>query len=279
MALQLTKKMISTTAIGLSASRRFRIQYVSDLHLECYSKFYLNKLVKPAAPYLALAGDIGNPSCPMWVPFFDYVSKNWERVFYVTGTKEYSATIPFNKQHSIIKTTLRPYPNVSLLDATNPSFYFPKENVTMIGSTLWSYKKGDEYTNTLHSLDKARLETYINFWTYQKANIVMLTHHMPSYKLIGSRFKENYDNALYASNCESLITPQVKAWIYGRTHNVSNIVLDTTLAVVNARGYPLEQVPGFTTEAFIELNLGPEEPIGADIDLSMAATGIIYPSA
>lgn len=248
------------------ASRIFRIQYVSDLHLECYYKTYLNRLVKPIGPYLALAGDIGQPSCPMWMPFFNYVSQNWKHVFYVTGTKEYDLPVSYTKQHMRIKGSLKSFPNVTLLDTANPHFYFPKENVAIIGSTLWSTK------HTLYRKEKAELEKQIDFWTYQKANIVMLTHHMPSYKLISPRFRQK--NISYASDCESLMSPQVKAWIYGRTHNVSNIVIKNTLAVVNARGYPLEEVPGFTPEAFIELNLGPEEPIGADIDLTIAATGI-----
>ena len=240
-------------------SRLFRIQYVSDLHLECYYKTYFNKLVKPVGPYLALAGDIGQPTCPMWMPFFNYVSKNWKHVFYVTGTKEYDVPVSYSKQHMRIKGSLKSFPNVTLLDKANPHFYFPKENVAIIGSTL--YRK-----------EKKELEKQINFWTYQKANIVTLTHHMPSYKLISPRFNPPYNS--YASNCESLMTPQVKAWIYGRTHNVSNIVIKNTLAVVNARGYPLEEVPGFTTEAFIELNLGSDEPIGTDIDLTISSTGI-----
>jgi hypothetical protein len=249
------------------SSRLFRIQYVSDLHLECYYKTYLNKFVKPIGPYLALAGDIGQPTCPMWMPFFNYVSHHWKHVFYVTGTKEYDVPVSYNKQHMRIKDSLKPFPNVSLLDKTNPLVYLPKENVAIIGSTLWSSN------SFLHEQEKIRLENNIDFWTYQKANIVMLTHHMPSYRLISPRYIQ-YNNINYASNCESLLSSQVKAWIYGRTHNVSNIVINNTLAVVNARGYPLEQVPGFTTEAFIELNLGPEEPIGADIDLSIAASGL-----
>jgi hypothetical protein len=200
------------------------------------------------------------------MPFFDYVNQHWKHVFYVTGTKEYDVAMPYSKQHMRIKESLKSFPNVTLLDTADPHFYFPKENVAIIGSTLWSRK------HTLYRKEKKELEKQVDFWTYQKANIVMLTHHMPSYKLISPRFNPPYNS--YASNCESLMSPQVKAWIYGRTHNVSNIVIKNTLVVVNARGYPLEEVPGFTTEAFIELNLGPEEPIGTDIDLTIAATGI-----
>lgn len=251
------------------ASRLFRIQYVSDLHLERYSRVKNSSFAKPVAPYLALAGDIGYPSTPTWNSFLHYANKNWDHVFYVAGTKEYDRSISFNKQHMEMKDNLRQFKNITLLDTFNPSFYFPKENVAMVGSTLWSFVKNENYTNALHCLDKAILEKHIEFWTYQKANIVMLTHHMPSHKLISPRF-ETKDNDAYTSNCEYLMNKQVRAWIYGRTHNVSSRTIKNTLAVVNARGYPMEQVPGFTNQTFIELDVGPDEE-GANIDLAMAA--------
>ena len=40
----------------------FRIQYASDLHLELYVKpVSFESILKPVAPYLALAGDVGHP--------------------------------------------------------------------------------------------------------------------------------------------------------------------------------------------------------------------------
>ena len=59
----------------------FQIQYVSDLHLEMYQEVPFPLLLKPNARYLALAGDIGQPLCQSWRPFFDYVNTNWERTF------------------------------------------------------------------------------------------------------------------------------------------------------------------------------------------------------
>ena len=38
--------------------RLFRIQYVSDLHLEFLTELTPQSIVKPAAPYLALAGEL-----------------------------------------------------------------------------------------------------------------------------------------------------------------------------------------------------------------------------
>lgn len=250
--------------------RVFRIQYASDLHLEHYTKVYPHKLVKPVAPYLALAGDIGHPSSHLWRPFFEYANRNWDHVFYVPGTKEYSLAESFKKQHRKIKESLAEFQNISLLDETAPSFYFQKQNVAIVGSTLWSKQNDEHYINALHTLDKARIEKHIDFWTYQKATIVVLTHHIPSYRLIKQPFQNH--PAAYASSCESLMTPQVRAWIYGRTHTASQVMIRNTLAAVNSRGYPSEQVPGFSNQAVVEIEGADSGGEGADMELTVAAT-------
>jgi predicted phosphodiesterase len=272
-------------------SRLFRIQYISDLHLEMYQKVPFPLLLKPNARYLALAGDIGQPSCQSWRPFFDYVNTHWDRTFYVTGNHEYysnrkdkwkySAPTPFDVRHREIKNTLKEFKNVTLLDSDNPSFHIPSHNVTIIGNTLWSKIPKDmeekvelsinDYnfiatdkdtpltTNTInafHEEHKRILERELDNWP--SAKIIMLTHHMPSYKLINLLYKNDPMNCAFASDCEGLMRPNVNAWIYGHTHNVSKVMLGTTITAVNARGYPNEYCVGFSPEAYIEFpsNLG-----------------------
>ena len=100
----------------------FRIQYVSDLHLEFYNKISFRSCVKPVAPYLALAGDIGKPGTNMYTNFLSYVSSNWEHVFYVAGNHEYYDTprskwnkkkpVTFEERHQEIINITREYPNI-----------------------------------------------------------------------------------------------------------------------------------------------------------------------
>ena len=139
------------------AKRVFRLQYASGLHLEMYNHVHFPSLVNPAAPYLALAGNVGNINSANMQRFFNYANKRWEKVFYVLGTKEHC-------QHKIIKKELLPYTNITLLDEYNRSFHFPKDNLAIIGSS---------------SAAQANVENYMKFWTYQKTSIVMLTHHAP----------------------------------------------------------------------------------------------------
>ena len=151
------------------AKRVFRLQYASGLHLEMYNHVHFPSLVNPAAPYLALAGNVGNINSAHMQRFFKYANTRWEKVFYVLGTKEHN-------QHKMIKKDLLPYKNITLLDEYTRSFYFPKDNIAIIGI--------------------AAQENYLKFWAYQKTKMVMLTHHAPR------------------ANIQT-ITPQIRAWVHG----------------------------------------------------------------
>jgi len=209
------------------AKRVFRLQYASGLHLEMYNHAHFPSLVNPAAPYLALAGNVGAMNSPNMQRFFKYANTRWEKVFYVLGTKEHN-------QHKIIKKELIPYNNITVLDEHNRSFYFPKENLAIVGSS---------------SATQVNVENYLKYWSYQKINIVMLTHHAPWRNL-------------------QIVTPQIKAWIHG--YEGAEERADT---FVNNCGFPLEST--YDPEAVLELDINTDEDTGAkDPDLISAATGI-----
>ena len=271
----------------------FRIQYVSDLHLEFYEKAAFPLLVKPAARNLALAGDICQPGHRLFKPFFDYVSSNWDNVFYVTGNHEYynyhhskwASHLPetVDERHKQIQAILSNYRNVYYLHKDAPYFYLPKENVAIIGSTLWTHipedkafkcvlgigdyqyvsnTKGERLrpaeVNQMHFEEKLALQKAIQFWTYQKAQICVITHHMPSYSLISSRYEGMDINCCFASDSEALMNENVKAWIYGHTHAACSGMIRKTFTAVNSRGYPNEAVSGFSSTACFEFSLNPE---------------------
>ena len=235
--------MTTTVAMAVAmavAKRIFRIQYVSNLHLERYEKATFPLLVKPCARYLALAGDIGKPGNIVFESFLQYVSHNWDKVFYVAGTTELSYSE--NKAHRDILTSTNRYPNIHYLHNSRPAIV-TKENVAVVGATLWPWQK-------------KMLEDQVYYRTTQKQPICMLTYHMPSPILLSSRFLNKNHNVV---NCENLMVPQVKAWIYGKPHNASTGVLNSTFTAVNARGYPTEYVPGFSPTAFLEFSVEGEE--------------------
>jgi hypothetical protein len=299
-----------------AVKRLFRIQYVSDLHLEFYDKMAFPLLVKPAARYLALAGDIGHPGTDLFKSFIDYTARNWERVFLVAGNHEYYAkrrathwtqstpTHMFEVQQ-IIKSVCSAYSNVTFLHHDNPSFYLPEANVAVIGTTLWSHIPDDfkiqaaggmnDYnlipfeeegalrcltpndTNMIHAKERAMLESQINYWGAQNAQACVITHHMPSYSLISPRYEASPFNCCFSSHCEGLMKPHVRAWIYGHTHNAGTGIIKNSICAVNTRGYPHESVPGFSSEAWLEFPIKKTDEDGLSDELSSASVGIRSP--
>jgi predicted phosphodiesterase len=300
-----------------AAKRLFRIQYVSDIHLEHYEKLAFPLIVTPAARYLALAGDIGHPSKALFRSFIDYTARNWDRVFFVAGNHEYYAqrAAPqwryVNPSHMFetqeeIKSILRTYKNVHYLHHDAPSVFLPEENVAIVGSTLWSHIPPDRMlsaaagmndyhlipyledgairplapqdTNAIHAKERAMLEAQIDYWGSQRVQVCVITHHLPSFTVISPRFADNPLNCCFASNCEDLMKPHVRAWIYGHTHNASSASFKHTLCVANAAGYMNEGVPGFSRTAWIEfpIKLPSEESALCD-ELASASVGIQSP--
>jgi hypothetical protein len=272
--------------------RLFRIQYVSDLHLEHLEKCAFPSIATPSARYLALAGDICQPSHSLFTSFLEYTSRNWERVFYVAGNHEYYAGC-----RSHIWTTINPsalfetqaqikaicnrFKNIHFLHHDYPVHYLPTENVAVIGTTLWTHVPPDhieiarkgmndysviplreedgtlkpldpETTNIFHAKERAMLEAQIDYWGAKRAQVCVITHHMPSFGFISPRYADSPLNVCFASNCEPLMKPHVRAWIYGHTHNSATTIVGNTINVVNARGYPGESVPGFCRDAWVE---------------------------
>jgi predicted phosphodiesterase len=294
--------------------RLFRIQYVSDLHLEFLDKVAFPSIVKPMASYLALAGDIAPPAHPLFAPFLEYASKSWERVFYVAGNHEYYAKGPqsswqkkpptalFETQERLQSACAR-HPNVHFLHHDSPAVYLPEENVAVLGTTLWTHVPSDtkayarssmndytfipvreedgtltpldpETTNILHAKERQTLLEQIEYWGAKRAQVCVITHHMPSFRFISPRFVDHPLNVCFASSCEDHMRPHVRAWIYGHTHNASTAVVGNTVCVVNARGYPGEKVPGFRNDAWVEFpTQADRNPIEYD-ELVAASTGV-----
>lgn len=309
---------MSALATAVARSKcLFRIQYVSDLHLEFYDKLAFPLILTPAARYLALAGDIGHPDTDLFKSFIDYTARNWDRVFFVAGNHEYYTRKPAQSwKHTIpahmfetqdaLKAIFARYKNVTYLHHDNPSVYLAGENVAIVGSTLWSHIPREsmylshamndykyipfesegtvrpllpEDVNQLHTKEREMLEAQIDYWGSQKAQVVVITHHMPSFSLISPKYENSPYNMMFASHCEALMKPHVRSWIYGHTHNAGVASFKHTLCAVNARGYPHESAIGFSKEAWLEFPIKHNDELtecGCD-ELAAAAAGIRSP--
>lgn len=232
-----------------------KIQYISDIHLEFLSKL---PKIKPIADILVLAGDIGYPYSGIYKQFLIEMNQKFKKVFLITGNHEYySAGKNINKSIEEIDDyinfliTENKLENISFLNYS----YFDYEGYRFVGSTLWSKITNSKYVgndfniikdmtislyNELHEIGKEFIEETIS---ESKLPIIMITHHLPSYKLIADEFKigeyKDY-NQMYASDCEYLMKDPIKLWIYGHTHRDSIKEINGIKLICNPKGYPSE---------------------------------------
>jgi hypothetical protein len=262
------RKMAATT-------KKFRIQYASDLHLEMYTEVpKFETLLKPVAPYLALAGDIGQP--PQLKDLFAWIAPQWKRIFYLPGNHEYYGG-NLEEREQELRQLVSLHENIHFLHPSS-SYFCEEENVAVVGGTLWSevprnsrWRKCNDYRhirtrttvgdpglavleklNELHKEHRTLLEDQIEVWRNRGAEICAITHHLPSFRLIHPQFWGSDVNQCFASGADALLKPPVRLWIYGHSHTCSYHTIKGVLCVSNARGYKEERVPGWRADVWME---------------------------
>jgi len=89
-------------------------------------------------------------------------------------------------------------------------------------------------------------------------NIVVVTHHLPSFSLCDPRYAggiDGFDHA-FASNQNNLLGDDFLApdfWIHGHTHVAVERFLGNSHILCNPAGYPNEQPGGYRPHCFIEV--------------------------
>jgi predicted phosphohydrolase len=115
-------------------SEKIMIQIFSDLHIELWNKL---PILPVNSKYLFLAGNICSQTHPLFYQFFDYCSKQWEKVFYVPGSHEfYVKTKNYNELSFEYKYKLTErYKNVFYLDNEVVAL---NAEVNIYGTTFWT---------------------------------------------------------------------------------------------------------------------------------------------
>lgn len=241
-------------------------QLVSDLHLEYYNKVEFNKtlfndFIIPSAPNLIIAGDIGYQHLDNYDIFMKLCSESFNKTFLVLGNHDYycyknNEILNMDEIETKIKTIIEKYDNIHLL--LNNIFEF--DNCVILGTTLWTdipfnmgpyiSKTINDYnyiyqedslittnkTNYLHYNNVKWLEEMIN--KYSDKKIIIVTHHLPSFKLISEKYANNPMNYAFATNLEHLIKDNVVYFCSGHTHCSFNIKINNCTLLVNPKGYP-----------------------------------------
>ena len=234
------------------------IQYASDLHLEFHdnSRFLKENPLQSNGDVLILAGDVGYLNDDNYTkhPFWDWASDNFEQTHIVVGNHELYKYFDLAKMPQGLVCSIRNniqvhYNNVIRMNNTN-----------IIFSTLWAAIKEEEafYTERVvtdfHRIlyQEGRL-TWRHFneehqkcfrfikKSVQKSDaeqVIVVTHHVPSFQLSSSDFEESTINGAFTVELEDYIkTSPISYWIYGHSHRNIDKRIGNTLCVSNQLGY------------------------------------------
>jgi len=85
--------------------------------------------------------------------------------------------------------------------------------------------------------------------------VIVLTHHLPTFKLNDLYYKDNVLKSCYAVELEELIKEPVVVWICGHSHKALEIRMDSgCLSVLNPLGYKSEYgVTGYSNKAVVNV--------------------------
>ena len=235
-----------------------KLAYISDIHLE---KSSWNNSYPKIAPDmldsiedvhgLALLGDIGNPTHKNYIQFLSYCSDMFKNVYLLSGNHEYYIK---NIKLENIKNTIETQINKSVETAcriTNKENIQYLNNKTIeiepnkyiIGTTLWSDHTNSipfvnnflqkfytfvniEYNNSVYFLNNelTKIENKNLNNNLEHANVTILSHYLPTLKLVDSEYMSIYyinteQSERYFSNLDHLIKYPVKNWICGHSHS------------------------------------------------------------
>lgn len=244
------------------------IQLASDLHLENYPNPKLRDFITPNSPNLALVGDIGIPYMPSYAQFIEECSKEFENTYLITGNHEYyqhknksDDILTMDETNNKIKEITQKYKNIHYLDNKSANLY----DYTILGTTLWSFlpienrllssylmNSMNDYRTIFKSLptgikteitDKDTTVLHLDNYMWLMRSIqpdkkyIILSHHLPSFKLIAPQYKNSPLNPCFASNLDHLMTSNVKYWFSGHTHTAMKKTINGCQCVVNPFGY------------------------------------------
>lgn len=252
-----------------------KIQYASDLHLEFRenSKWLKENPLIPSADILVLAGDIGYLGDDNYQkhPFWDWASENFKQVIVVPGNHELYKFYDINDLHEGIIFEVRPNVKVHYNDVIHLN-----GETDLIVSTLWSYIppaesyltercvsdfsriKNNQYRlsadrfNEEHARCRQFIEKAVD--ASNASNIIVATHHVPSFELMSPEFKKSSINGAFTAEFGNFIADsKIAYWIYGHSHRNINKLIGKTQCVSNQLGYVFQnEHRDFRRDALIE---------------------------
>lgn len=240
------------------------IRIISDIHLEFHKGIkpfisWMNGLPK-TADTLVLAGDVCTfRTQRLLCELLDGIAMDYQDIIYVLGNHEYYYS-EYSHPSFVIdsyRSLLAKYPNVTLLENET---MVTRSGIKIWGSTLWSnidpvaFRRMSDSAYLPHELYLKKHTTAIKELESlaDKSVDLIVTHHMPSYRLIHKRYLR-YGTSMqsaFASEADAYLQKTKSAWVYGHTHAASTNELEGVTCICNPCGYPGENDPWWNDYTF-----------------------------
>lgn len=233
---------------------------ISDIHTEFYSsaKDIFDSIKWSTASHLVLAGDIGVivTHVNIYKEFLIMCKKKYKNIVLIPGNHEYYHCTGNRTQ---IEQTIK-----DICDEIGINYIHGKnvviDGIRFIGHTLWSIIESNacsQIADFSHGVFNSQIEyvgafidgfNFIQSEIYKSMDcsepIVIVTHHLPSKKLIHPKFSKygSLNSAFATDVLSTLVGIQiVKYWFCGHTHEFADMQIYNTQIIVNPYGYPSEQ--------------------------------------
>jgi predicted phosphodiesterase len=241
------------------------VQIASDLHIEYIDKpINVTDFIKPVAPVLILAGDIGSLYLfEQLEQFLIDLSKKFKYILYVPGNHEFYTMnnikpLPFRVLINRLYQLENKIENLYLLSRSSVII----NNICFIGCTLWSripanimipkyrvrIKGFNSYLyNHNNQKDIKFITDTISFCQKNNLKICVITHYPPLQKCTGLFHEKDKYKFLYYNNLDHFFKKyNIHTWIYGHVHYNQKIVQNNCQIISNQLGRTKDNVKDYS---------------------------------
>jgi predicted phosphodiesterase len=221
---------------------------------------------------LVLAGDIASGSTNTMDVIKHFLDCGFPHIVYVPGNHEYYGT-GFDEFNAKMENKCLEFDNVHYLNPGSVTI----DDVLFTGATLWTNfgdnplsqsaaRRGINDFRMIREFDVNRCaQTYYQHLDHIKTEyenrgdrkVVVVTHFLPARECIAPRFRgPDLINDYFANNLgEYISTMSNTTWLFGHTHDATDIVIGDTRVVANPHGYynALNDGVGFDSYKIIEV--------------------------
>lgn len=227
-----------------------RIQFASNLQVSTKMLSESSKLIKPTAPILALLGDIGVPHCNRTKAFMKWAEGNFDHVFWIPGSLEYSS--PNNQLTQWTERSDQIYASIQSWGLFRTSFSqkleytLPNAGLTILATPLgfYSHPQRQHYSFT----EKGEIGPM--------SKKQLTSHFIDELHWLTMRLSQNESPNLILSYRP---VPHAFSYFLSRNHCIANTYgLNRPACISPTNTIPLTTInmlsqPGFNPSSFIEI--------------------------